>query len=521
MVHQTKKFKPNQFNLELNEAEKYRQQYSKSGPYRHCVLTKLFNDDLLRKVRKEILELQFTEKETDIYKVNQTGDLKNLDGLEKEELDKLSSLMELRNNLYSKDFRDFIRNVLNCGPIGQSIDLSINKYTKGCHLLNHDDVIGTRLVSYILYLPNPDEEWLPEFGGQLELYPVEIKGTPKNEPSKIVQPDFNTMVFFDVQPGHSFHSVEEVVADKERLSISGWFHHPLEGEEHFNPNRKEEETKSTLEQILGSISKNFEPFKEELGQELSSEERKYLSHFLNPQYLQEKVIQKVNEKFCEDSHIQLGVFLNKEIEGLIEDYVKGVDQQIQPGRMTPHGTGVGNGWRTVGPAHLQRFVVLEGSAVDEEIHQSNVLLKVQECFASSAFRKWLYMITSLESSQYRSQIRRFRPGLDYTLALSNPQPLLHCVLSLTPGHDDWESGELGGYASYLLPHNDQDAAVYNRTSEDGILLTTPPNWNQLELVVRDEGILHFIKYVSANAPSSRWDIDAEYTVVLDAEETEE
>lgn len=45
-------------------------------------------------------------------------------------------------------------------------------YPKGGHLLCHDDVIGTRCVSYIMYLTDPDQEWSKHSGGALELYPV-------------------------------------------------------------------------------------------------------------------------------------------------------------------------------------------------------------------------------------------------------------------------------------------------------------------------------------------------------------
>ena len=51
--------------------------------------------------------------------------------------------------------------------------MAVNSYTQGCHLLNHDDVIGSRRVSYILYMPLPhDQTWEKNWGGALELYPV-------------------------------------------------------------------------------------------------------------------------------------------------------------------------------------------------------------------------------------------------------------------------------------------------------------------------------------------------------------
>ena len=48
---------------------------------------------------------------------------------------------------------------------------------------------------------------------------------PATEPTTCIAPAFNSMAIFTVQPGHSFHSIQQVYAtDKPRLSISGWFH---------------------------------------------------------------------------------------------------------------------------------------------------------------------------------------------------------------------------------------------------------------------------------------------------------
>lgn len=114
-------------------------------------------------------------------------------------------------------------------------------------------------MSYILYMPLPkEEEWKREWGGSLELYPVKDgeNGVPEPEcvPSKVIPPSWNQFVFFEVQPGHSFHSVEEVVVDeggknRQRLSISGWFHKAQEGEEEYEE-EAEEKQKSSLEQLV-------------------------------------------------------------------------------------------------------------------------------------------------------------------------------------------------------------------------------------------------------------------------------
>jgi prolyl 3-hydroxylase /prolyl 3,4-dihydroxylase len=173
--------------------------------------------------------------------VNQTGDLASLSYLSDEQRALFPNLVVLRNALYSSHFRAFLQAVTCCGPLsGTTQDMSVNSYTRGCHLLNHDDVIGTRRVSYILYMPLPsDQPWLTEYGGALELYPVRDDGTipePDVAPVKTIPPSWNQFVFFEVQPGKSFHSVEEVTVGEEghaRLSISGWFHAAQPGEEGY------------------------------------------------------------------------------------------------------------------------------------------------------------------------------------------------------------------------------------------------------------------------------------------------
>lgn len=71
--------------------------------------------------------------------VNQTGDLANLDGLPAEEASRLTSLLKVRNAIYSSHFRQWLQDVTGCGPLSErKKDMSINDYRAGCHLLNHE-----------------------------------------------------------------------------------------------------------------------------------------------------------------------------------------------------------------------------------------------------------------------------------------------------------------------------------------------------------------------------------------------
>ncbi len=194
----------------------------------------------------------------------QTGDLASLSYLTEQQIALLPSLLTLRDALYSPMFRAFLRAVTGCGPLsGTKQDMSVVSYRKGCHLLNHDDVIGSRRVSYILYMPLPHYQgWQAEWGGALELYPVKDgpEGLPEPEPvpSKSIPPVWNQFIFFEVQPGHSFHSVEEVVVGesedgRQRLSISGWFHAAQPGEEGYVPEPQQKETKSSRDQLVSNV----------------------------------------------------------------------------------------------------------------------------------------------------------------------------------------------------------------------------------------------------------------------------
>jgi len=195
--------------------EKLRAEFQAAQPYPHAKIEDLCDPDHLRGVREEIItSLSATFKETDIYKVFQTGDLANMSRLDEASLAKLPKLDELRRVVYGEAFRGFVQEVTGCGELTDRVDLSCNIHAQGCHLLCHDDVIGTRRVSFIIYLTDPDDPFTPEDGGGLELYPLEggaaDMGIPAVYPSKVVVPKWNQVCFFNVLPGKSFHAVQEV-----------------------------------------------------------------------------------------------------------------------------------------------------------------------------------------------------------------------------------------------------------------------------------------------------------------------
>ena len=223
----------------------------------------MYEEKVLDEIKKNS-KVKF--KESDLFRVYQSIDLGNLrhdendddgNGATKKESQYkktntklMPNVMKLRKMLYSPQYRAYMEQLsdLEPGTLTDEIDCAANCHAKGCHLLCHDDVIGTRKISYILYLTDPEPEWTDGDGGRLELYDsivLEEKKTILNDnninysdkipcgdlatkrripgvfPSKTILPRFNSMAYFIVQPGVSFHSVQEVFCERPRLSIQG------------------------------------------------------------------------------------------------------------------------------------------------------------------------------------------------------------------------------------------------------------------------------------------------------------
>ncbi|KXS12350.1 hypothetical protein M427DRAFT_114212 [Gonapodya prolifera JEL478] len=640
-------------------ANRYRQLYGSGKPYEHTVVSNIFNEDILKAARKEMLEsVQFTEKETDIYKVNQTGDLANLDGLPEEEKAKLATIQRIRDALYSSEFRSWVSKVTGCGPLSaKKRDMSVNVYTQGCHLLNHDDVISTRKVSFILYMPDPEEPWQPEWGGKIELYPVKTKATPDDISTVAHPPLWNHFAMFTVIPGYSFHAVEEVVAPgRSRLSVQGWFHRPQEGEEGYDveveriANELDKEMSSLASLSAKQNVKSFDPYPASLdpplpGSPLTTAEKTFLVNFINPSYLVRTTQAQVSSSFSDDSHVLLADILRKDLAQIVEKALRSADGKdgfcwwekgkgMEGARILQHAVGTARAqdgdeehgkWTIAGPPHQQRYCALADKVtpasaaealsvtIPDPLPQSpSALLHLLSAvlFPSSAFRHLIANLTGLVPISGRpAEARRFRPGLDYTLARSDEDTVLDVTLCLTPDVakpflDDpakkkgllkglaakkrkvdsgsgsaeggpsgltkkqakdlakrWEAGEVGGWECYMAPHEgEEDPAVYRSAgsstkasvksdskeevpsteqstdaskegedeemyedveedSEDedddddsGALLNLTPSFNTLSIVLRDGGVMRFVKYLSATAGGSRWDVIGEFEV---------
>ena len=445
-------FQPGLFDAET--VAQHAEAYSKSGPYKHAVVHGLIDDALLRAVRTEIKDhISFTPKETDIYKIHQSGDLANLDGLPAEALAQLPSLRQLRDALYSSAFRSWVSSVAGSGPLsGRKTDMAVNVYVPGCHLLCHDDVIGSRRVSYILYLNDPDKGWKPEWGGALRLYPTEevAKGfkLPASDWSKSIPPAWNQLSFFAVQPGESFHDVEEVYrraageseddGGRVRMAISGWFHIPQEGEEGYEPGLEEKlAERSSLQQLQGNMDKYDQPqlewhaitesesTKDEELAELTEEDLQFLLQFMTPNYLTPDTVEELNELFTDESILQLSNFLSKKFAPKLKEDLLSSEVETKYNfalSRPPH------------KHHYQYISATPTSAAEDKLQDAPFQRVLDVLLPSSAFQKWLALVTGAKINRSAIMARRFRAGKDYQLAqgYDGENPQLEFTLCVTP-----------------------------------------------------------------------------------------
>ncbi|KAE8154852.1 putative component of NuA3 histone acetyltransferase complex [Aspergillus avenaceus] len=576
------------------EQQKYTEQYTQSEPYKHGVIHPLIEPSLLRAVRDEIQEnLDFTEKETDIYKIFQSGDLANMDGLDDASVSRLPSILKLRDAMYSQRFREYLSAVTGSGKLsGSKTDMAINIYNEGCHLLCHDDVIGSRRLSYILYLTDPDTPWQAEWGGALRLYPTTTKKDAQGEDVKVPSPDyslsippaFNQLSFFTVQPGESFHDVEEVYHPKEgedrskkrvRMAISGWFHIPQKGEDGYEEGLEEKlAERSSLAQLQGRgdiydlpqsktvVCQNSEDEGDAKGKgkvedessetEFNEDDLNFLVQYISPSYLTPDIAEEMSDTFSNESSLNLEQFLSDKFSARVRAYIEEQEQKQLPA--SSEDIHAQTGWTVARPPHKQRYMFLQHSTPAQD-EKNPIQELLNDVFPSPAFRKWIAAAIGADRiTSYDFLARRFRRGQDYTLAsgYEGEEPRLELTLSLTPSSgwekdgDEEEEGEeeseekpkpkesksdaeepaVGGYEIYMAGDDEDegDAAIYKSAAadeDDGILFSTAAGWNRLSIVLRDSGTLKFVKYVSAAAQGDRWDITGEMDVEYDEDEDDE
>ncbi|MBI4919561.1 2OG-Fe(II) oxygenase [archaeon] len=194
-------------NKKYLQPEQFKQEFLNNKPYPHLEFKNFLKEEKAMEVLKSLAQEKFIEKEADLFKFMQTNDLGST---------KNRVVKEFVQFLYSKEFIDYMQKLTGF-KFQNKVDVAGTLYQNTDYLLCHDDELEGRKIAFLFYFSDFEENE----GGSLNLFDSK-KGKPVKVVKKIV-PKFNKLAFFEVSP-ISFHEVEEVIADKQRIAIGGWFY---------------------------------------------------------------------------------------------------------------------------------------------------------------------------------------------------------------------------------------------------------------------------------------------------------
>lgn len=194
----------NEYYLEPEVIEGKRREFKKARPFPHLELKNFLLEDKAELIMHGLATERFFEKQADLFSMKQTNDLASSNS---------ESLLEVRRFLMSKPFVSLLRELTGLKLKTGKIDLHGSLYESTDFLLCHDDRLEGRKLAFLHYL----SDFKLEDGGALALKNENLDTTRR------ILPKYNTFAFFEVSPT-SYHEVEEVIADKQRVAIGGWYH---------------------------------------------------------------------------------------------------------------------------------------------------------------------------------------------------------------------------------------------------------------------------------------------------------
>ena len=348
-------------------------------------------------------------------------------------------------------------------------------------------------------------DWQEPWGGKLRLYPMKKlqtgEGTaaelPYHDAQNSLRIGWNRLAFFAVQPGQSFHDVEEVYhadhdasdVERVRMAISGWYHVPQEGEQGYRAGELEEHERSSGRASLKSIDEFDRPqpmptkypeyrplIQKDLGRgeyssrnfpleagvksseaafsrdpdptTLTQGDIEFLLQYVSPRWLVPDTVAELKDTFADESCLRIDDFLQPHFANLLKRSIEAephiLDKSILSGKQ--------KSWEIAQPSHKQKYfykLPLENVSHSSynssaKTSQDNPLEELTyELLPSQQFRKWLNFVTGVVLKTHDIRTRRFRRGIDYQLAMpyKMEEPRLEFTLGLTPGGKWGDEGE--------------------------------------------------------------------------------
>lgn len=193
--------------LDFRTRNVLRSRFQKAKPFPHLVLREFFTPARIRRVRQALLRQNFEFKESDLFRFHQTADISGLPN---------KVLQGFYQFFNSQEFCSYVSEITRI-PVSR-VSMSGFIYSSTDHLLPHDDRLEDRRIAYVV---NLSEGFTRADGGALSFF-----STKNNVPVRIVKsfvPLFNSLFLFEVS-ARSFHQVDEVLSNRKRVTLAGWFY---------------------------------------------------------------------------------------------------------------------------------------------------------------------------------------------------------------------------------------------------------------------------------------------------------
>uniref|UniRef100_A0A5F9CY26 2-oxoglutarate and iron dependent oxygenase domain containing 1 n=1 Tax=Oryctolagus cuniculus TaxID=9986 RepID=A0A5F9CY26_RABIT len=416
-------------------------------PFLHCVIPNFIqSQDFLERLQKELLNLDFHEKYNDLYKFQQSDDLKKR---------REPHISALRKLLF-EDFRAWLSDISKI-DLEPTIDMSCAKYEFTDALLCHDDELEGRRIAFILYLV---PLWDRSLGGTLDLYNTDEHFQPKQIVKSLV-PSWNKLVFFEVSPV-SFHQ-HEILYD--------WIN-PTYLDMDYQAQIQEEFEESS--EIL--LKEFLKPEKfAKVCEALEKEDVKWSSRGPpNKRFYEadESTLPDILKLCMELFRSEAMFLLLSNFTCMKLHFLAPSEEDETDDKKEGEAASVAN--------NSEEGTSQSSSEPENEAAISNNSQQTDGQIESQSEEKEAKKESSVPTCQ--GELRHWNTG-HYTLIHDNSQTEFALDLLLYCGCEGWEP-EFGGFTSYIAKGEDEE------------LLTVNPENNSLALVYRDRETLKFVKHIN-------------------------
>lgn len=180
----------------------------KLRPFPHVVVRNFLDSPTLDLAIDALAGLEYDFKESDLFSYWASVELTDVNH---------PAINIIRDDLGDQAWRKKVAESFKVKKLS-SIDIAAYVYGLGDFLLPHDDQVEGRIIAYSLHLT---PEITDKMGGALNIFKADKDGKSKLVDSLI--PEYNSLIMFEVSD-RSWHEVNEIVMDIQRLTVTGWYH---------------------------------------------------------------------------------------------------------------------------------------------------------------------------------------------------------------------------------------------------------------------------------------------------------